>query len=132
MHRLRSFTQRVLNIFRRSRIEADLNEQLHVHRELIKDDLISRGMDSSEADTAARRAIGNEQLVREFSRDEMLHHWIDNSMRDIRFGLRRLVKMPAFSIAVALTLALGIGANTAIFSLVDRVLLRPLPFPDAD
>src|SRR6266571_1091504 len=102
MHRLRSFTIRILNIFRRSRIEADLNEQLHAHRELIKADLMSRGMNSSEADVAARRAVGNEQLVREYSSDEMLHRWVDNSARDVRFALRRLMRMPAFTITVVL------------------------------
>ncbi len=100
MHRLRSFAARILNIFRRSRIEADLNEQLDAHRELIKADLVSRGMNPSEADLAARRAVGNQQLVREFSRDEMLHRWIDSSVRDIRVAIRCLVRMPAFTIAV--------------------------------
>jgi putative ABC transport system permease protein len=132
MHRMRSLTLRIVNRFRRSRLEADLREQLEAHRELIKADLVSRGVSSAEAELAAKRAVGNELLVREFSHDAMLHRWIDNVGRDIRFGIRRLVKMPAFTMAVVLTLALGIGANTAIFSLVDRVLLRPLPFPDAD
>jgi len=132
MHRLRSFTLRVLNLFRRSRVEADLREQLDAHRELIKADLLSRGVASAEAEAAARRAMGNDLLVREFSQDALLHRWIDSIVRDIRFAARRLVKMPAFTTAVVLTLAVGIGANTAIFSLVDRVLLRPLPFPDAD
>ena len=132
MERLRSFIIKILNVFRRSRIEADLRDQLQAHRELIKADLMSRGMDGQDADAAARRALGNEQLVREFTRDEMLHRWMENVGRDIRFGLRRVVKMPVFAVTIVLTLALGIGANTAIFSMVDRVLLRPLPFPDAE
>src|SRR5215831_12814787 len=125
MHRLRSFVIKVVNIFRRSRMDADLSDQIRAHRELMQADLMSRGMDSSEADLAARRAIGNEQLVREFSRDEMLHRSIDNALRDVQYAIRSLARTPAFTITVTLTLGLGIGANTAIFSIVDRVLLRP-------
>jgi predicted permease len=122
----------MLNMFRRSRVESDLAEQLDAHREMIKADLLSRGIDPLQADIASRRALGNEQLVREFSRDQLFPRWIDGILRDSRYAVRSLCRVPAFTIAVILTLALGIGLNTAIFSAVDRVLLRPLSFPDAE
>src|SRR5262245_66437178 len=105
MHRLRSFMLRILNLFRRSRIEADLREQLDSHRELIKADMVSRGIATVEAEVAARRSVGNDLLVREFSRDAMLHRWIDDIVRDVRIAVRRLVRRPAFTTAVVLTLA---------------------------
>jgi putative ABC transport system permease protein len=132
MAHLRSFISRMLNIFRRSRVESDLAEQLDAHREMIKADLLSRGIEPSQADIASRRALGNEQLVREFSRDQLFPSWIDGIVRDSRYAVRSLCRVPVFTIAVILTLALGIGLNTAIFSAVDRVLLRPLSFPDAE
>jgi len=70
VYRLRSFLIRLLNFFRRSQLEADLREQLDAHREMIRADLLSRGVAPSEADTAARRALGNDALIHEFSRDE--------------------------------------------------------------
>ena len=115
MHHLRSFVIRMLNILRRSRIENDLSDQLDAHREMIKDDLVSRGLNPADAQTAAKRALGNEQLVREFSRDEMLYRWIDGIGRDVRFAIRSLSRTPAFTIAVVLTLALGIGTTRPSF-----------------
>ena len=132
MHWLRAFVVRLLNMFRRSRLETDLSEQLLAHREMIKADLMSRGMDAAEADMASKRALGNEQLVREFSRDQFLYRWLDSLVRDTRYAVRGLLRVPAFTLGVVLTLALGIGMNSAIFSAVDRVLLRPLAFPDPD
>lgn len=132
MYRLRSLIVQLVNLLRRSRLESDLKEQFDVHREMIQSDLISRGVNAADAEAAARRAMGNELLVRELSADQMLHRWIEGSMRDIKYALRSLCRTSGFAIAVVLTLALGIGANTAIFSMVDRVLLRPLPFPDPE
>ena len=132
MHHLRLFLTRIANVFRRQRLEADLAEQLNAHREMIKEDLIARGVDASSADAAARRTMGNEQLIREWSQDEMLNRWIDGIARDVRYALRSVGRAPGFGAAVVVTLALGIGANTAIFSVVDRVLLRPLPYPDSE
>src|SRR4030095_1667818 len=129
MYRFRSFFTRVMNMFRRSRLEADLQDQLEAHRDMIEADLISRGMEASEARIAARRAVGHEMLVREFARDQLLHRWIDGIVRDGRYALRTLVRTPVFALTVVLTLGLGIGANTAIYSIVDRLLLRPPPYP---
>jgi putative ABC transport system permease protein len=129
MYRFRSFFVRVVNLFRRSRLEADLKDQIASHRDMIEADLISRGVEASEAKIIARRAVGNEMLVREFTRDQLLHRWIDGIVRDVRYALRTLARTPIFAMTVVLTLGLGIGANTAIFSIVDRLLLRPLPYP---
>jgi putative ABC transport system permease protein len=132
MNRVRSFVVKILNLFRRSRLERDLSEQLDAHRQMIKDDLIGKGVPPSAAETAAKRAMGNDVLVREFSRNEMLPRLIDEVDRDVRYSLRSFARMPLFTVTVVLTLALGIGANTAIFSIVDRLLLRSLSFPDAE
>jgi putative ABC transport system permease protein len=132
MHRIRMFFIRILNVFRRSRLDNDLSEQLDAHREMIKADLIEHGMAPSAAEAAARRAMGNDAMVRELSRDAMVHRLIDVCIRDVRYAFRSLLKTPVFTLTVVLTLALGIGANTAIFSIVDRLLLRALPFPNGE
>jgi putative ABC transport system permease protein len=132
MYRFRSFFTRVMNMFRRSRLEADLQDQLEAHRDMIEADLISRGMEASDARIAARRAVGNEMLIRDFTRDQWFHRWIDGIVRDVRYALRAMVRTPVFAITVVVTLGLGIGANTAIFSIVDRLLLRPLPYPNGE
>jgi hypothetical protein len=132
MHGARQFFIRIMNLFRRSRLDRDLSEQLDAHRDMIKADLIGRGIETSDAQSAAKRALGNDALVREFSRNEMVHRFADTCIRDLRYGLRSLARTPAFTLTVVLTLALGIGANTAIFSIVDRLLLRPLPFQNGE
>lgn len=131
MHRLRALFNRIINLFRQPRLEADLKEQLASHREMVEADLISQGMEAADARTAASRAVGNELLIREFTRDQWFYRWIDIISRDLRYAVRTLVRTPVFALTVILTLGLGVGANTAIFSIVDRLLLRPLPYPHA-
>src|SRR5689334_15042010 len=132
MYRIRSSFVRLVNLFRRSRLETDLQDQLEAHRGMIEADLISRGMEPSDARIAARRAVGNETLVREFTRDQWFHRWMDGTIRDVRYALRGMARAPLFALVVVLTLGLGIGANTAIFSIVDRLLLRALPYPNGE
>src|SRR5262245_58938717 len=103
MHRLRSFMIRILNLFRRSRLDADLAQQFNAHREMIAADLSARGIDRAEAEKAAWRAVGNEPLLRDMSRDQMVHRWIDNVVSDTRYTLRALAGTPLFTLTVILT-----------------------------
>ena len=132
MNRVRSFWIRILNLFRRSKLESDLADQLEAHRQMIKEDLIQHGMEPSQAERRARQALGNDVMVRELSRDEMVSRFIDESIRDVRHGLRSLARHKGFTIVAAISLAIGIGANTFIFSLTNSTLLNPLGYPDPD
>src|SRR4029453_6473393 len=114
MYRFRSFFVRVVNMFRRSRLEADLKDQIASHRDMIEAALFFGGVEASEAKIIARRAVGNEMLVREFTRDQLLHRWIDGIVRDVRYALRTLARTPIFAMTVVLTLGLGMAANTPI------------------
>ena len=89
-------------------------------------------MAPDEAKLAARRAFGGVEQAKEHQRDARSFRWIEDAGKDAVYAVRSLLKSPAFTIAAILTLAIGIGATTAIYSVVDRVLLQPLPFPDAD
>lgn len=132
MQRIRFFSTRIVNLFRRSTLESDLTEQLEVHRQMIKDDLIERGMEPSQAERKAREVMGNDVMVRELARDEMFARFIDEGIRDIRHGFRSLAQHKAFATVAAISLAIGIGANTFIFSLTNSTLLNPLGYPAPD
>jgi predicted permease len=112
--------------FRRRR-DGDFQAEIESHIALEADRLIAEGMPGEEARVAARRAFGNVAIVQERFYEGQRCLWWDNLGRDLRYGFRLLWKSPAFTAAAALTIALGLGANTAIFSLVDAVLLQLLP-----
>jgi putative ABC transport system permease protein len=113
-------------------VEDDLREQIEAHREMIRADLIGRGVSAAEAERAARQAFGNDAIVQESTRDELVHRVVDEAIRDFRQGIRALIKNPAFTVAAVVSLAFGVGANTFIFSLINSSLLNPLGYPNPE
>jgi predicted permease len=123
MERLAELWRRLLFLFRRRQFDRDLEEEMRFHLEM-------KGRESGM--TAARRQFGNTALMQEECRDAWGWRALERILQDVTYATRTLRKAPGFTAVIVVTLALGIGVNTAIFSLVDRLLFRPLPFPDAD
>src|SRR5882672_9564365 len=118
-------------LFHRRQHEEQLEKELRHHLDLHTSDLIAQGYIPEEARRRAHLALGGPEQVKEMCRDARGTRWLEQLLQDLRIGVRMLRKNPSFTLVVAATLALGIGANTAIFGLVDALLLRPLPIVEA-
>jgi predicted permease len=126
---IRSF---VRNLFSPRGRESDLDQEIQSHLEMLTDEFVQTGMTREEAQRAARLEVGGTDRVKEQVREARIGNWLHTVFSDCRYSIRRLRKSPGFTVVAILTLVLGIGTNTAVFSVINSVLFKPLPYPDPD
>ena len=130
MHALNRFWMRIRMLFTRRRAAAQLNDELAFHLERQIAENRAAGMSPAEARTAALRLFGNPAVLRDQARATWSWAAAESFLRDLRYSARTLARTPGFTLIAILVMALGIGANVALFTVVRGVLLRPLPFQD--
>jgi putative ABC transport system permease protein len=128
----RRLLARFKGLFSNARVEKELEREINSHLTLLEDDFLRKGMGAEEARAAARRAYGGVEQAKQSHRDERTVLWLDRLVHDVRYAARQLGKSPGFSLVAVVTFALGIGANTAIFSLADLIIPRPVSLPGLD
>ncbi|MGE5245297.1 MAG: ADOP family duplicated permease [Betaproteobacteria bacterium] len=121
-----------LRLWRRDRMEAELERELRFHEDQSVADLVARGVRPDEARRQARLALGGPEQVKEECRDERGTRWLEDLLQDMRYAVRALRRMPGFAAVAVLVLAVGNGATTVMFTVIDSVLLRPLSFPEPE
>jgi predicted permease len=132
MYPIRILLSRCAALFNRRKLDNDLDEELRTHIDLAVEEKLKRGMPEQGARTASLREFGGVAQIQEQYRTERGLNWLDTLVQDVHFGSRLMWRNPGITAVAVLTLALGIGGNTAIFSIVNGVLLNPLPFPNPD
>ena len=130
MKGLRRFVSKCIVFIRNGHADTELEREIHAHLALMEDDFRQKGMNADEAHLAARRAYGNVEQAKQSHRDERSILWLEQLAQDVRYAIRQFRKSPGFAITVVLTIALGIGANTAIFTLIHSILMKSLPVAD--
>ena len=125
---MREWLNRLRDWIRRDRLDAELTEEMAFHRGQLEREAQSSGGDPDTARHAASRALGSELRAREAARERWSWPWLDHLLQDLRYAVRGLRRNPAFAATVIVTLGLGIGANAAMFGVIDRLMFRPLPF----
>jgi len=124
---VRRFLAQIANLFRGRAAEHEMSREIETHVALLEENFRARGLPAEEAKLAARRVYGGIEQAKELHREARTLVWVEHLLKDLRYGIRNLLHAPGFTAVAVLTLALGIGANTAIFTLLHAALWKPLP-----